>query len=52
MPMAEVEARAKELLQKSSTELKFRKYSFNADSVLIGGIFDMAIGVLGLYWKG
>jgi naphthoate synthase len=39
MPMAEVEAWAKELLQRNPTALKFLKYSFNADSAYIGGIF-------------
>jgi len=38
MLMAEVEAWAKELLQKSPPALKFLKYSFNADSAHIGGI--------------
>jgi len=36
--MAEVEAWAKELLQKSPTALEFLEYSFNADSAHIGGI--------------
>ena len=51
MPMAEVEAWAKELLQKSPTALKFLKYSFNADSAHIGGISNMAMGALGLYYQ-
>jgi naphthoate synthase len=47
MPMAEVEAWAKELLQKSPTTLKFFKHSFNADSAHIGGISNMVIDALG-----
>ena len=49
--MAEAEAWAKELLQKSPTALKFLKYSFNADSAHIGGISNMAMGALELYYQ-
>jgi naphthoate synthase len=50
MPMAGAEAWAKELLQKSPTTLKFLKYSFNA-SAHIGGISNMVMGALGLYYQ-
>ena len=49
--MAEAEAWAKELLQKSPTALKFLKYSFNADTAHIGGISNMAMGALDLYYQ-
>ena len=49
--MAEAEAWAKELLQKSPTALKFLKYSFNADTAHVGGISNMAMGALELYYQ-
>jgi naphthoate synthase len=49
--MEEAEAWAKELLQKSPTALKFLKYSFNADSAHIGGISNMAMSALELYYQ-
>jgi dihydroxynaphthoic acid synthetase len=49
--MVEAEGWAKELLQKSPTALKFLKYSFNADSAHIGGISNIAMGALELYYQ-
>jgi dihydroxynaphthoic acid synthetase len=49
--MAEAEAWAKELLQKSPTALKFLKHSFNADTAHINGISSMAMGALELYYQ-
>jgi naphthoate synthase len=49
--MEEAEAWAKELLQKSPTALKFLKYSFNADTAHIGGISNMAMSALELYYQ-
>ena len=49
--MAEAETWANELLQKSPTALKFLKYSFNADTAHIGGISNMAMGALELYYQ-
>jgi len=49
--MEEAESWAKELLQKSPTALKFLKYSFNADTAHIGGISNMAMGALELYYQ-
>lgn len=49
--MEEAEAWAKELLQKSPTALKFLKYSFNADTAQIGGISNMALSGLELYYR-
>src|SRR3989454_30093 len=47
----EAEAWAKELLQKSPTALKFLKYSFNADTAHIGGISNLAMSALELYYQ-
>ena len=47
----EARAWANELLQKSPTALKFLKYSFNADSAHIGGISNMAMSALELYYQ-
>ena len=49
--MAEARAWADELLQKSPTALKFLKYSFNADTAHIGGISNMAMSALELYYE-
>jgi len=49
--MEEAEAWAKELLQKSPTALKFLKYSFNADTADIGGISNLAMSALELYYQ-
>src|SRR5881296_106658 len=49
--MEEAEAWAKELLQKSPTALKFLKYSFNADTAHIGGISNLAMSALELYYQ-
>ena len=49
--MAEARAWADELLQKSPTALKFLKYSFNADTAHIGGISNMAMSALELYYQ-
>jgi naphthoate synthase len=49
--MEEAEAWAKELLQKSPTALKFLKYSFNADTAHVGGISNMAMSALELYYQ-
>jgi len=49
--MEEAEAWARELLQKSPTALKFLKYSFNADTAHIGGISNMAMSALELYYQ-
>jgi naphthoate synthase len=49
--MEEAEAWAGELLQKSPTALKFLKYSFNADTAHIGGISNMAMSALELYYQ-
>lgn len=49
--MDEARAWANELLQKSPTALKFLKYSFNADTAHIGGISNMAMSGLELYYQ-
>jgi len=49
--MDEARAWAGELLQKSPTALKFLKYSFNADSAHIGGISNLAMSALELYYQ-
>ncbi|MBI3796279.1 MAG: 1,4-dihydroxy-2-naphthoyl-CoA synthase [Deltaproteobacteria bacterium] len=49
--MEEARAWANELLQKSPTALKFLKYSFNADTAHIGGISNMAMSALELYYQ-
>ena len=49
--MAEARSWANELLEKSPTALKFLKYSFNADTAHIGGISNMAMGALELYYN-
>jgi len=49
--MDEARVWAGELLQKSPTALKFLKYSFNADSAHIGGISNMAMSALELYYQ-
>ena len=49
--MEEAQAWANELLQKSPTALKFLKYSFNADTAHIGGISNMAMSALELYYQ-
>ena len=51
MPMAGAKAWAKELLQKSPTALKLLKYSFNVDSAYIGGVSNMIMGALELYYQ-
>ena len=49
--MEEARSWANELLQKSPTALKFLKYSFNADTAHIGGISNMAMSGLELYYN-
>ena len=49
--MDEARSWANELLQKSPTALKFLKYSFNADTAHIGGISNMAMSGLELYYN-
>jgi naphthoate synthase len=49
--MDEARAWANELLQKSPTALKFLKYSFNADTAHVGGISNMAMSALELYYQ-
>lgn len=49
--MNEARSWANELLQKSPTALKFLKYSFNADTAHIGGLSNMAMSALELYYN-
>jgi dihydroxynaphthoic acid synthetase len=49
--MTEARSWANELLQKSPTALKFLKYSFNADTAHIGGLSNMAMSALELYYN-
>lgn len=49
--LAEARLWGEELLQKSPTALKFLKYSFNADTAHIGGISNMAMSALDLYYE-
>jgi naphthoate synthase len=48
--MAETEAWARELLARGPFALRMLKASFNADTAAIGGIDDMAMGALTLYY--
>jgi naphthoate synthase len=48
--MAEAEAWARELLARGPFALRMLKASFNADTAAIGGIDDMAMGALTLYY--
>ena len=48
--MEEAQAWAREVLEKSPTALKFLKYSFNADTAHVGGISNLAMSAVHLYY--